>query len=148
MTSPVRVQPTWTGSSAARKAGVRRPTVSVNKRLVRERDPDRARELARFLTLGVAILVPLLLHVWQQVAFVETMYEVDGLKDRQVRLERLLRVERMERAMLESPDRIEREASRRLGMVFPAAEEVVLIEADKDGNRKDTLAPNEEESAP
>ena len=54
--------------------------LALNERLVRERDRDRARELVRLLALGVAVLLPLLAHVWQQVAFVESAYRAEELR--------------------------------------------------------------------
>lgn len=112
----------------------RRSGVAVNERLLRERDLERARELARMLTLGVAVLVPLLLHVWQQVAFVEAAYRVEALRAEQSRLERMLRETQLERASLESLDRIEREARRRLGMHRPPPEAVVAVRPELAGD--------------
>ena len=103
------------------------PRLAINARLVRERDRDRARELARTLALGIAVLLPLLLHVWQQVATMETAYRAESLRAERDRLGHRLREVRMERAALESLDRIESEARGRLGLIHPAPEEVITV---------------------
>lgn len=103
--------------------------LSLNDRLDRERDRDRARELFRALGLGVLVLVPLLLHVWQQVTFVETAYHVAALRARRQDLEKQLRLLHLERASLESLERVERQA-RRTGLVLPPPEAVVQIVED------------------
>jgi len=103
---------------------------TLNERLVRERDRDRARDLVRKLALGVAILLPLLLYLWGHVAFMETARRVAGLREQQTQLERLLREVRLERAALESLDRIATHASASLGMAPPAPESVLLVGPD------------------
>jgi len=111
---------------------------TLNERLVRERDRDRARDLVRKLALGVAILLPLLLYLWGHVAFMETARRVAGLRAQQIQLERLLREVRLERATLESLDRIATHASASLGMAPPAPESVLLVGPD---GRAAELAP-------
>jgi hypothetical protein len=102
------------------------PGLALNDRLVRERDRDRARELLRTLALGIAILLPLLLHVWQQVTFVETAYRVADLRGERAKLQEALREMRLERASLEALDRIEARA-RAAGLVPPPPEAVVRV---------------------
>ena len=110
-----------------------RSRLTINERLIREQDRDRAKELARLTGFGIALLLPLLLYVWQQVTFVETAYQVEALQREREELQGLLRKARMERASLEAPHRIERLARARLGLVQPHPEEVVVIEiADAD----------------
>jgi len=101
--------------------------LALNERLVRERDRDRARELVRLLALGVAVLLPLLAHVWQQVAFVESAYRAEELRSERDELNHLLREVRMERASLESLDRVEAEARSRLGLIAPPSEAVIPV---------------------
>lgn len=103
---------------------------TLNERLVRERDRDRARDLVRKLGLGVAILLPLLLYLWGHVAFMETARRVAGLREQETQLERLLREVRLERAALESLDRVATHASASLGMAPPAPESVLLVGPD------------------
>jgi cell division protein FtsL len=103
---------------------------TLNERLVRERDRERARDLVRKLGLGVVILLPLLLYLWGHVAFMETARRVAGLREQETQLERLLREVRLERAALESLDRIATHASASLGMAPPAPESVLLVGPD------------------
>jgi cell division protein FtsL len=97
---------------------------------VRERDIARARELFRTLGLGVLVLMPLLLHVWQQVGFVETAYAVAELRAERQELQIALRKIRLERATQESLERIEARA-RRSGMIQPPPEAVITVVEDR-----------------
>ena len=45
--------------------------LQINARLVKEKDRARARELRRLLFYGAAIVVPLLVYVWQRVEFLQ-----------------------------------------------------------------------------
>ena len=102
------------------------PGLTLNERLVRESDRERARELLRVLALGIAVLVPLLLHVWQQVVFVETAYRIEDLRTNRSGLERELRALKLERAALESLERIEEQA-RAQGLVEPPVSSVISV---------------------
>jgi cell division protein FtsL len=104
--------------------------LALNERLVRERDRERARELVRKLALGVAVLLPLLIYLYGQVAFMESALRVTRLRDERDRLEHLLREVRLERASLESLDRIADEAQRRLDMAPPSPDAVWIVGAD------------------
>lgn len=103
--------------------------MALNERLVRERDRDRARELVKNLALGVAVLLPLLLYLWSQVAFMETSFNVARLRQERDRLQQQLQEVRLERASLESLGRIAIEAGRRLDMVPPPADSVWIVGA-------------------
>jgi cell division protein FtsL len=104
-----------------------RPGLTLNERLVRESDRERAGELLRVLTLGIAVLVPLLLHVWQQVVFVETAYRIEELRTDRSAMERELRSLKLERASLESLQRIEAQA-RAQGLVVPPVASVISVQ--------------------
>ncbi len=56
------------------------PRLLINARMVKEKDRARARELRRLLFCGAAILVPLLVYVWQRVDFLRVSYRVEALK--------------------------------------------------------------------
>ena len=134
--------------AAARKRPARPATapprhvrgLTLNERLVRERDRDRARELVRTLGLGIVVLLPLLLYVWQQVAFMETAYRVEELRSERAGLERLLRSVRLERASLESLQRVESLARGKLGMRQPPPEAVAMVAPRTAGNPPDPAA--------
>ncbi len=130
-TAGARDRRTPPASSHPRRAGL-----TLNDRLVRERDRERARELLRTLGLGIVVLVPLLLHVFQQVKFVETAYRVAELRSERLALETALRNVRMERASLESLARIEVEA-RGLGLIQPPPEAVIMVVPVEPGEMSD-----------
>ena len=68
----------------------------------------------------------MLFHVWQQVTYLETAYRLGELRTEKERAEHLLREVRLERASLESLERIEAEA-RKLGLVHPPAAAVLPV---------------------
>jgi cell division protein FtsL len=98
--------------------------VQVNRRLVRERDQHRTRELLRFLGLAAVLLVPVLGYVWQRIDFLRVSYRYEHLqKERQGLVQDLERLQ-LERATLMDHDRVERLARQRLGLVDPPADDV------------------------
>ena len=98
--------------------------VQVNRRLVRERDQKRTRELLRFLGLSAVLAVPVLGYVWQRVDFLRVSYRYEALqKDRQTLQQEIDRLQ-LERATLMDHDRVERLARQRLGLVDPPADDV------------------------
>ena len=50
--------------------------VVLNRRLVKERDAARARELRRVVWICAGLLVPVLFYVWQQVEYIRTGYQI------------------------------------------------------------------------
>ena len=106
-----------------------RSRLTLNEQLIREQDRERNYELLRISMLGIIVLVPLLLYVWLQVAFMETAYRVEELQSEQARLERLLRSAQLERASLETPERVERLARKQFAMEQPAPEAIVAVRA-------------------
>src|SRR5262249_30302123 len=95
------------------------PRLQINARLVKERDRARARELRKLVLYGAAIVVPLLVYVWQRVEFLRISYEVEGLKKERQQLQDQNKQLGVERSFLLSPDRIERVARKELGLVDP-----------------------------
>jgi cell division protein FtsL len=96
--------------------------VEVNRRLVRERDRTRSRELLRFVLYGAGIALPLLGYVWQRVDFLRVSYKVERLEKRRQELGESNESLRVERAHLMDHGRIERMARKQLGMVDPPAD--------------------------
>ena len=99
-----------------------------NSYLVRQRDRRRRRELATVLLALLPVACGMLGYVWLNLRLVHIGYEVD-------RLERILRDEErrerelwVESAYLSSPQRIQSEAVRRLGMRPADLERMVFIE--------------------
>jgi cell division protein FtsL len=126
-------------SHAAVAATEQRSRLTLNEQLIREQDRERNHELLRISMLGIVVLVPLLLYVWLQVAFMETAYKVEELQSEQARLGTLLRSAQLERASLETPERVERLARQRLAMEQPAPEAIIAvkIEEEKESGGKD-----------
>jgi len=100
------------------------PRLQINARLVKERDRARARELRRLLFCGAAIVVPLLVYVWQRVEFLRASYDVEELKKERLQLQEQNKQLGVERSFLLSPDRIERLARREMGLVDPQPTDV------------------------
>jgi len=98
--------------------------LQINARLVKEKDRARARELRRLLLCGAAIVVPLLVYVWQRVEFLRVSYEVEALKKERQQLQEQNKQLTVERSFLLSPDRIERLARKELGLVDPSPTDV------------------------
>jgi cell division protein FtsL len=123
----------------------------LNARLVRERDRARARELRWVLLGGAAIVIPLLVYVWQRVDFIQLSYRVEALKMQEKEQRELNEQLRVERSLLLAPDRIERLARRQLGLTEPPPQDVrrvVLIDGTidelgqiADGHRGRTRRP-------
>ena len=100
------------------------PRLQINARLVKERDRARARELRRLLFCGAAIVVPLLVYVWQRVEFLRASYDVEELKKERLQLQEQNKQLGVERSFLLSPDRIERLARKEIGLVDPQPSDV------------------------
>lgn len=98
--------------------------LQINARLVKEKDRARARELRRLLLCGAAIVVPLLVYVWQRVEFLRVSYEVEAFKRERQQLQEQNKQLTVERSFLLSPDRIERLARKELGLVDPSSTDV------------------------
>jgi len=100
------------------------PRLQINARLVKEKDRARARELRRLLLCGAAIVVPLLVYVWQRVEVLRVSYGVEALKKERQQLQEQNKQLSVERSFLLSPDRIERLARKELGLVDPSPTDV------------------------
>jgi cell division protein FtsL len=122
------------------------PRLQINARLVKEKDRARARELRRLLLCGAAIVVPLLVYVWQRVDFLRVSYEVEAMKNERQKLQEQNKQLTVERSFLLSPDRIEHLARKEIGLIDPGPSDVRRV-AVVDGRinevatRADTGAP-------
>ena len=101
--------------------------VVLNQRLVKDRDGARARELHRVVWIAVALLVPVLFYVWQEIEYLRTGYQMEELRVEKNKLTEWNRQLRLERATLLELKRIEALGRSRLGLVPPAAENTVKI---------------------
>ncbi len=110
----------------------------LNSRLVMELDRTRVRELLLAVLLSAVMLAPLLLYVWQSVAWIQTGYRLEKLKAERDRLEEVNHQLRLEKVSLESLARVERVASGQLGLRQPPAGTVVVV----DEARLDPVRPS------
>ena len=104
------------------------PRLQINARLVKEKDRARARELRRLLFYGAAIVVPLLVYVWQRVEFLQVSYRVEALKKERQQLQEQNKQLTVERSFLTSPDRIEHLARTQLGLIDPPPSDVRRVQ--------------------
>jgi cell division protein FtsL len=98
--------------------------VQVNRRLVRDRDRQKTRELLRFLGTAAVLAVPVLGYVWQRIDFLRVSYGYERLQSQRQDLDQKLERLKLERATLMDHDRVERLARQRLGLVDPPADDV------------------------
>ena len=99
-----------------------------NSRLVREVDVERRRECFGLLGLGVLVFLFVLLFAWQHFQCVRYGYQVEQLKNDRAALEEWNHQLRLEQASLADPERIDRLARAKLGMVSPAPQQVIHAE--------------------
>jgi len=104
------------------------PRLQINARLVKEKDRARARELRRLLFYGAAIVVPLLVYVWQRVEFLQLSYRVEALKKERQQMQEQNKQLTVERSFLTSPDRIEHLARTQLGLIDPPSSDVRRVQ--------------------
>jgi len=102
--------------------------VILNQRLVKERDAARAHELRRVLLIGAGLLIPVLFYVWEQVEYIRYGYRIEQFRKDKAQLLEWNRQLKLEKATLESLNRIERLAEKRLGLVPPGTDNTVKVE--------------------
>ena len=81
----------------------------------------------RRMLIGLLIISGLLLYVGGKVKLVRLGYQIEALEHEKQELEREHRSLLIESSSLSSPARIEEIAIKRLGMVRPAKENIVLV---------------------
>ncbi|MGD9901930.1 MAG: cell division protein FtsL [Vicinamibacterales bacterium] len=99
-----------------------------NNPIVREVDERRQRELWSSLGVGVVLLLVVMFSAWQHFELIRHGYQLDEMK-RQIAAEEDVRQHlRLETETLRAPQRIERLAIDRLGMVAPTSDDAVVLE--------------------
>jgi len=101
---------------------------TLNRRLVRESERVRVRELLLVVLLSVTILLPVLAYVWQNVEWIQIGYRIEKLKTQRDRLVEARHRLELETASLESLARIERVSVDQLGLAPPPDDMVVLMD--------------------
>jgi len=99
-----------------------------NNPIVREVDRERHLEMWRSVAVGVFLVAVLLFSAWQHFALLRHGYRIEEMQKERAAEEEINRHLRLEIDTLRSPARIERLATRRLGMVAPAAGDATVIE--------------------
>jgi cell division protein FtsL len=77
--------------------------------------------------LALAVMLLLLLYVWERVEVVRVGYQIERLKNQKVALQRERDELQVKASRLTSPERIARVAREQLGMTLPQHGQVVLI---------------------
>ncbi len=101
---------------------------TLNRRLVRQVDRIRARDLMLAVLLSTVVLLPVLAYVWQNVEWIQIGYRIEKLKGRHDRLVETQQRLRLEKATLESLARIEQVSRTQLGLSAPPDGMVVLMD--------------------
>jgi cell division protein FtsL len=96
----------------------------------------------RRVLIVLAIVVCLLLYVGWKVQIVKLGYQIEGLEHEKHELERANRSLLIEASSLSSPARIEEIAIKRLGMVRPPKENIVIVKRKQDITNSKDQNPN------
>jgi cell division protein FtsL len=96
----------------------------------------------RRVLVALLIVSGLLLYVGGKVQIVQLGYQIEVLEREKHELERANRSLLIEASSLSSPERIEEIAIKRLGMVRPAKENVVIVKRKRDRENSKNQIPN------
>jgi cell division protein FtsL len=99
-----------------------------NNPIVREVDEARQRELWKSVGVAGVLVLVLLLSAWQHFELLRHGYQIEELERERVAEEEVGRQLRLEVETLQSPERIERLATRQLHLVSPSSDEAIVIE--------------------
>jgi cell division protein FtsL len=99
-----------------------------NNAIVREVDRERNRELWTSVALGAFLVLVLLFSAWQHFELLRHGYRLEQMQKERAAAEEINRHLRLEIETLRAPARIERLATRRLGMVAPGPDDASVIE--------------------
>jgi cell division protein FtsL len=99
-----------------------------NNSIVREVDSDRHREMFRTVVVGVFLVSVVLFSAWQHFEQLRYGYRLEQAQRERAAESALNGHLRLEVETLSAPERIERLASERLGMVAPEPGDAVIVE--------------------
>ena len=99
-----------------------------NTAIVREVDERRQRELWSSLGIGAALVLVLMFSAWQHFELIRHGYQLEQLQRERAAEEGVRQHLRLEIETLRSPQRIERVAEGRLGMIQPKAADTIVLE--------------------
>ena len=99
-----------------------------NNPIVREVDERRQRELWQSLGIGVVLVLVLLFSAWQHFELLRHGYRLEQMQRERAAESDINRHLRLEMETLRAPQRIEKLATERLGMVAPDDDEAIVLE--------------------
>ena len=99
-----------------------------NNQIVREVDERRLRDLWQSLGIGVVLVLALLFSAWQHFELLRHGYRLEQMQRDRAAENDINRHLRLEMETLRSPQRIEKLATERLGMVSPGDGDAVILE--------------------
>ena len=99
-----------------------------NNQIVREVDERRLRDLWQSLAIGAALVIVLLFAAWQHFELLRHGYKVEQMQRERAAESDINRHLRLEVETLRSPQRLEKLAIERLGMVAPGDADAVVLE--------------------
>jgi cell division protein FtsL len=99
-----------------------------NNQIVREVDERRLRDLWQSLGIGVVLVLALLFSAWQHFELLRHGYRLEQMQRDRAAENDINRHLRLEMETLRAPQRIEKLATERLGMVTPGDGEAIVLE--------------------
>ena len=99
-----------------------------NNQIVREVDERRLRDLWQSLGIGVVLVLALLFSAWQHFELLRHGYRLEQMQRDRATESDVNRHLRLEMETLRAPQRIEKLATERLGMVTPGDSDAVVLE--------------------
>jgi cell division protein FtsL len=99
-----------------------------NNQIVREVDERRLKDLWQSLGIGVVLVLVLLFSAWQHFELLRHGYRLEQMQRDRAAESDINRHLRLEMETLRAPQRIEKLATERLGMVAPAEGQAVVLE--------------------
>jgi cell division protein FtsL len=99
-----------------------------NNPIVREVDEARHKELWQSVGIGIVLVLVLMFSAWQHFELLRHGYRLEQMQRERAAEEEVNRHLRLENETLRAPQRIEKLATERLGMVPPAADEAIVLE--------------------
>lgn len=99
-----------------------------NNPIIREVDERRQRELWQSIGIGCVLVFVLLFSAWQHFELLRHGYRLDEMQRERATEEEINRHLRLEIETLRAPQRIEKLATERMGMVAPGMDEAIVLE--------------------
>ena len=99
-----------------------------NNAIVREVDERRQRELWLSLAIGVVLVLVVMFDAWQHFELIRHGYRIEQMQRERTAEDDVRQHLRLELETLRAPQRIERLATGRLGMVAPRASDAIVLE--------------------